>query len=377
MLAGYVYGYAGTPATVPLSSITPWIDWAQTDSTHAPALRAAGLKVDAYVNFWRNYTTDNPLVGYTDLKPGGAHAAAEAKDCSGNAVYDSAYGGGYEADARSTSALGHAQVVANYRLGQFGSNYDALFSDDTGAVSGITLPCGYTQSSYDRAVNAVHSALGVPMWINALGAFQDPSSAADLVQPANVLGAMCEICYAGNGGPNGDYIQTGTFWQSVENAQISLAAQHKIFWDYARASGNPANETALRTYVYASFLLGYEPAYSMFEEAFATPSGFPVMPETGLVPMNPLTTAANVAGYQQSGGAYMREFGACYYRGAFVDRCAVVVNSSPTNTVPVPSTSYFHSLVVSGSGVLDGGAVSFTGPAVSQLAPGSAAILFT
>ena len=374
MTADILYGYGGTPTTTALSAVTPYVTWVQTDPRYAAQIRAAGIKVDVYANFWRNYTSDNPSIGYTDLEPGGAHAAAEATDCSATPIYDASYGGGYEADPRTSAALGHAQTVADYRLNEFSGSYDALFSDDSGSVWGITLPCGYTQSAYDSAVNAVHSALGVPMWVNALGAPPNPADAVDLAQPGNVLGAMCEICYAGNGS-SGDYVQTGTSWQNVESAEIAMVAQHKVFWDYARATGNPSNETALRTYVYASLLLSYDPSYAMLQEAFQSASGFPVMPETGLVPMQPATTAASIAGYQAAGGAYFREFGACYYRGAFVARCAVAVNPGSVS-VPVPSTSYQHSLLLSGGGVLDGGGLSFTGTAVTQLAPGTAAILF-
>jgi hypothetical protein len=185
---------------------------------------------------------------------------------------------------------------------------------------------------------------------------------------------MCEECYAND--PNGDVAQTGTSWQNVENAEIGVVGMHKVFWDYARMAGDASAETALRTYAYASFLLSYDPAYTMYQDALKTPSGFPVMPETGFVPQNPLTTASSVAGYAQPGGAYMREFGACYYLGQFVAKCAVVVNPNPSTSVPVPTTSYSHSMVLSGYGVLDGGTVSFTGPAVTTLGPASAAILF-
>lgn len=374
MTADILYGYGGTPTTTSLSSVAPYVTWVQTDPSYAAQIRAAGIKVDVYSNFWRNYTSDNPNIGYSDLEPGGAHAAAEAADCSGNVIYDSSYGGGYETDARTSAALGHAQVVADYRLNEFKGTYDALFSDDSAAVWGITLPCNWSQSTYDAAVNSLHSALGVTMWINALGAAPDPSTETDLVSPSNVLGAMCEVCYAGNSS-NGDYIQTGTSWSNVENAELGVIAQHKVFWDYARATGDPSSETALRTYVYASLLLGGDPSYIMLQEAFQSATGFPVMPESGLVALNPLATATSVSGYQAAGGAYFREFGACYYQGDFVGNCAVAVNPG-SGSVPVPSTSYTHSLVLSGAGVLDGGSVAFNGPNVTQLAPGSAVILF-
>lgn len=374
LVGGYIYGYSGTPTSVPVSSIAPYVNWAQTSAQYAPVLNGAGIKTMAYANFWRNYTSDNPQTGYADLAPGGAHADAEAKDCAGTPVYDSTYGGGYEADARASDALAHAQVTTSNASAVTSGAFDALFSDDTAAVGGITLPCSYAESSYHAAVNAVDSGLGVPMWLNALGSDPNPANSVDLAQPSNVIGAMCELCYGGNGS-SGDYVQTGTSWLNVENAEIGMAAQRKIFWDYARVTGNPSAETGLRTYLYASFLLGYAPGYSMLTEAFSTSSGLPVMPETGLVAENPLTTAASVSGYLAPGGSYFREFAACYYRGAFVGKCAVDVNPS-ASTAPVPTTSYSHSLVLSGSGVLDGGSAAFNGPKVSQLTSGTAAILF-
>jgi hypothetical protein len=375
MTAGYVYGYAGTPATVPLTSITPWQTWAYTDQAHAAALRSAGIKVTVYTTFWRNHSTDNPVIGYTDLAPGGAHAAAETKDCSGNPIYESSNGGGYASDARSSAALGHAQVVVNYKIGQYGSNYDSIFSDETGTFDGTTPPCNYDEQSYDQAVDSVHAQLNVPMFVNALGS--KSAYALTLADAPDIIGAMCELCYGLN--INGaDTVDTSNHnqWQWVEDAEIGMIAKHKIFWDYARLSGDATTEIGLRTYVYASLMLTYDPNYVMFQEALQTPSGYPVMPEDGLVVEQPLTTATDVSGYAASGGAYFREFGACYYRGQFVNKCAVVVNPSPTASVPVPTTSYFHSMSLAGSGVLDGGTIGFTGPQVTQLAPTSAAILF-
>lgn len=374
MTAAVVWGYGGVPTSVSISSVKPYVTWVQTDPSYASQMRANGLKVDVYENFWRNYSSDNPSVGYTDLRPGGAHAAAEARNCSGTAIHDPTYGGGYEADARSSYAAGHAAVFTNYRLQEYGSNYDAVFSDDTGAMGGISLPCGWSQSTYQSAVNSVDASLKVPMFINALGAASNPVNQVGYTNASNVIGAMCEICLSANNGSS-DYVQTGTYWQGIENAAIQMVEKHKIFWDYARAIGYPQSELGLRTYVYASFLLTYDPSYSMLQEALKSSHGFSVMPETGLVPEDPVTTASTVTGYQRSGGAYMREFGACYYRGVNKGRCAVVVN--PTgSTITVPTTAYSHSIVLSGAGVLDGGTVSFSGSRPSSLAPSQAAILF-
>ncbi len=376
MTAAIVYGYAGTPASVPLASVKPYVTWAQTDEAYAAELRANGIKVDIYGNPWRNYLHDNPNIGYLDLKPGGAHAAAEAKTCSGTVIFDKTYSGGYEADAQKPAALGHVQTLMNYRMQEYRGNYDAIFTDDTDSMGGIPLPCGYVQSTYITKVNAIDSALKVKIFFNGFGNVAVPSSQIGLLAPSNVLGGMCEICLAGNDKTTGkDTIQTGGRWQGIITAEILTVARHKIFWNYARPYNDAASEIPLRKYIYASFLLGYDPNYAMLQEAFHTNSGFAILPETGLVPMKPLTTATTVGGYLRSGGAYMREFGACYYRGVNKGKCAVVINPN-SSTVKVPTTAYAHSLELVGSGVLDKGYAAFTGGRVTSLAAATAAILF-
>ena len=372
-----VYGYNGTPTSVPLASVKPYLSWTQTAPQYAPVMRAAGIKVNIYENFWRNYSHDNPNVGYLDLEPGGTHAAAEARECSGKVIIDPSYYHGYEADARSSAALGHALVYNSYRMSEYGSNFDAIFTDDTDAMGGLPLPCNYSMSSYMSAINRVNSELRVPIFFSAFGAVADATTQIPLLTPSNVIGGMCEICYAGWAkSPSGpvDYAQTGGKWTVIENAEIKTVALHKIFWNYARPVGYASLEIGLRKYIYASFLLTYDYRYAMLQVAFKTPHSFPIMPETGLVPMNPLTSESSVAGYRR-GGVYMREFAACYYRGVNHGKCAVVVNSGSA-TASVPSTGYAHSLVLVGSGVLDGGYVTFSGGRVTSLPRASGAILF-
>ena len=376
MTAAIVYGYGGTPTTIPLSSVKPYITWVQADQQHAATLRSNGIKVDIYTNFWRNYTTNNPIIGYSDLKPGGAHAGAEARTCSGSVIKDPTYGGGYEADARKSAALGHALVTAGYRITEYHGNYDAIFADDTNAMGGIPMPCNYSLGTYIAAVNRVHATMATKMLLNSFGAVANPTTQVGLMSPSNVLGGMCEICLAGhNKRTNLDFIHTGVRWTNIVDAEIQTTAKHKIFWAYPRATGVASYSIPIRKYIYASFILGYDPHYTMLQEAFQTNSGFEVFPETGLVPMSPLTTASSVGGYRRSTGVYMREFGACYYRGVSKGRCAAVVNPG-TSSVSVPSSAYSHSLMLSGNGVLDRGAAGFTGGRVSSLAAGTGAILF-
>jgi|SRR5579884_205468 len=373
----YVYGYAGTPTSVPLSSIKPYLSWAQTSPAYSTLLRSNGIKVDVYTSFWRNHSKDYPLTGYLDLKPGGAHASAEAKTCSGTVIYDPSYSGGYEADARKSSALQHAQVYLSAALAAWRGNYDAIFSDNTDSMGGIPLPCGYSQSTYISATNSVDTNLHIPILFNGFGNVTVPSSQTSLLTPSNVLGGMCEICLSGhNNRTNTDYVVTDSKWQGEEQAEIATVAKHKLYWVYARATGSAASSIKSRMYVIASFLMTYDPKYAMLQEAYSTANGFKVEPETGLVPMSPLTTSSTIGGYLRSGGAYMREFGACYYRGVNKGRCAVVVNSKGSGSVTVPTTYYHHSMTLSGGGVSSGGTVSFSASRPSSLAAGTGAILF-
>jgi hypothetical protein len=128
-----------------------------------------------------------------------------------------------------------------------------------------------------------------------------------------------------------------------------------------------------RTFAYASFLLTYDPNYSLFQESFSTPSTFKVMPETGFVPLNPVKHPTQISDLQISSGAYVQQYSQCYYRGTLVGSCEIAVNPG-TSTASIPN-SYPHSMVISGSGVLDGGTVTFGGGPITSLAPNTAAIL--
>jgi hypothetical protein len=379
LTAGDIYAYGGTSTSVPVTSMSPYVNWALADPSYASTLRSHGIKVLIYMNFWRNYSSDNPAVGYDDIKPGGAHADAEAKTCSGSVIMDPSYGGGYINDAQSTTyATEHAQVVAQYRESEYGSNYDGLFADDTGSVWGIATPCGYTASAWMSSSNSIIQALGKPTIVNTLNAGSSQTSQIGYAGSSNTFGAMCEGCIAYWQSVSGvikDYTVSLATWQNTEDAEAQMATEHKIFWLYSRAVENASTGIQMRNFVFASFLLSYDPNYSMLQEAFQTPSGFEIFPESGLVPEQPVTTETNVYYYQRSGGAYMREFGACYYRGVNQGRCAVVVNPS-TSTETLPTTAYSHAMILSGYGVIDGGSVSFSASRPTSLPPESGIVLF-
>jgi hypothetical protein len=374
MTAASIYGYGGTPTSVPLSKISPYLTWADTSPQYAGDVRSAGIKVDPYVLFWRDSASQSPNTGYNLIKPNAIDGAARARTCSGTSILASDPPDGLLLDPRQlTQALAVAKSVVDYTKSEYGSNWDAIYSDDVASPYGLSAnPCNYVDSTWVGDTNEVDYYVGAPIWVNALNDAEDATTRVPLVTPSNVLGAVCESCYTNN---NPDRAVTGSLWTNRETAEIEVIGKGKIFWVYPRASGNAVDERNLRMYAFASFLLTYQPARAMIQEAFETPSGFPVFPETGLVPENPMETESTIGGYRQPSGAYLREFSDCYYRGVNKGRCGVFINPGSA-TVTLTQRVYAHSLYLDGYGVADGGTVYFDGGKVTSLAPGTAAILF-
>ena len=123
-------------------------------------------------------------------------------------------------------------------------------------------------------------------------------------------------------------------------------------------------------------MLSYDPSRDVLWELGATPSGFHVFPESTLVALQPKTPEpTDVSSLLLTGGAYGREYGACYIKGAFVGPCAVAINPSSA-PVAFPFVQYQHSVVLGGADVLEGGTISTTGTVPTTLGATEAAIVF-
>lgn len=374
--AVYAYGPSwGVPTSVPISTIAQWVNWVGMPGlSYVSAFHSYNIKVYQYMDFWKNYTSDSPIDSYNDLAPGGLHEQAEAVDCSGNPIKISAYGGGYASDPRNVGALGHAQFVLGEVVKRF-PGYDAYFEDDT-MTPPHPLPCNYSDSAYLSATNSINTALGYRLLPNALSAGGDKK--ISVVDPSNVIGAMCEACFIDPWGPNNtDEAIHGSYWAAMENAEIGIINKHKLFYLYGRANGDPAAELAIRKYFVASYLLTFDPAYVLVQTSWYSPTyRFPVMPEMSLVPLQPRMTATSVSGYYKS-GLYVREYAACGYKGVSVGPCAAIVNpTGATVTIPPLTLHYGHVLTLSGRDVLNGGTLTTTGYPISSLGPYSGTILF-
>lgn len=367
------YLWSPTKRATDPSTYAPYITWAYPLYSEGSAVRAAGIKTIWYVN---------PVMpqrgGYEYSLLTGRYAGVQAKDCNGNTVIT--YNGrGLLADPRSAQAAAYYDDVIDWyirnKIRGGPHNWDAFFIDNNGPLYGASpTPCNYDPVSWGRAFDRAIAHIDEPVVTNSLAARdEDMPKFVDRLSGSNIIGGMFEECF------------TSSLWTAEEDSQIQTIAllrrQHKPagpgWWCYANNTTTPGVQAiAQRLFIYASFLLTYDPSYSLFQESFSSPpSTFSVFPETGFVPLGPATAPSNIGDLQSSGGAYVQSYRWCYYRKKLVGACEIAVNPLG-GTVSVPNPQHFaHSMELSGGGVLDGGTVQFNGPAVTTLGPKNAAVL--
>ncbi len=359
--------YLGTPwgsGTVSFSQAGPYVNWAQSAVSNATALHDVGIKVQLYED--PNRTDAGEPMNTSDQ-------TTYAQSCSGVDVTDQ-YNGltQYVMNPSSTSMQTLFQTTIT---NQVGSNpVDAVFEDDAGPLSEYqstfspSLPCNYTDAEWISGGIALNNASPLPIIFNGLGVLdgESPSASLGLLAGSNTIGGNFESCYSGSSIAKSD----GWLWQATENTELDVAAQNKLFSCMTYNTSSAASETDVRLYVLASFLMTYNPTTSILWERFSTTSGLHVLPESGLVALDPLVAApSSVASLQQSGGAYGRQFGQCYMNGAFVGPCAVAVNPNSGAEAIFPFPQYQHTLVLTGSDALDGGTAATNGPAPPTYLP--------
>jgi hypothetical protein len=335
----------------------------------------AGIKTIVYINPVMPQTSQYE---YTDLS--GTYSRVRATDCSGNIVTTYA-GRGLLADPRVGAASAYYANVVNWyiqnKLAPYSAihDWDAMFVDNNGALYGASAtPCNYNPATWGQAFDTAISGVNEQFVTNSLAASDGATQTyVERLDAPNVIGGMFEQCF--NDG----------MWTAEENSQLETIALLKSlgkaagpgWWCYLDNT-NAAGATVIpqRMFAYASFLLTYDPKYSIFQESFTTsPSTFQVFPETGLVPLQPASVPVSVNALESSTGVYLQTYGACYYRGAAVGNCEIVVNPDTSRTYAIPANAFGHAAVLSGGGVLDGGAMTFNGAKPALLGPLRAAIL--
>jgi hypothetical protein len=338
--------------------------------------QAAGIKTVLYISPVMPYYT---RYEYNQLKSS-TYANVRARTCAGSIITTYA-GKGLLWDPTRAGAAAYTQNVVNNLIATVkGANpgyskpWNLIYVDNDGPLYGASAqPCNYNTSTWSTAGDTNLATTGQKFILNSLSVAQaNVPTYVNRLSGSAIAGGEFEECY-----------MTG-LWASEGDAQLQTIALLKRqgkapgagFWCYADNTTAAASTVIpQRLFIYASFLLTYDPNYSVFQESFTTPSTFKVYPETGFVPMSPVSVPTGVSALKTSTGAYLQRYNSCYYRGTLLGHCEIIANPG-TTTVSVPNPwGLHHRMVLSGGGVLDGGTATFTGTAPTTMGPKSGVIL--
>ena len=362
------------PITYSWEQMAPYVTWAMTLTQDSPNAHAAGIHTLLYSDPNR-VNVNSPE--YSNDENEYAHDCTGARITMLNKTLTT-----YLTDPTSTTLAGlWAQQVANQE-GSWGGVYDAVFEDSADVV-GLNnvdaMPCNFDQATWTANSIAETVALGQPIIFNGLGTLVDGPSqlSPDIALLPDAIGGELEGCYS-NPDPNNP-MPHSTVWLTYENTEIQAVQSGKLFVCRGLSELPDTTSQPYRLYMYASFLLTYSPATSIFSDKF-TPAnnGFGVEPENQLVAKDPVTfEPGDISQLALGTDVYGRAFKNCYYAGNWVGPCAAVVNDdSPTHPhlFPWPG-QYHHTLVLSGGDILDGGTASTTGPPPPDFLPGESAVI--
>ena len=191
---------------------------------------------------------------------------------------------------------------------------------------------------------------------------------------AHVWGAACDGCFYGNSPvPKNKYLWSGPVLRTRLDGimHVTGAGKNVVLVDFA------VTDPAARRRALADVMLFYEADRTWFwYAACGERSHIQVCPEAALTFYRPLRPyPKDVRDVAAAGGAFVREFAACYDAGKPVGPCATVVNPEPERSVPLPELhgTYAHSLRISGDGLCacygDTGSLDFDGPAAPATLP--------
>jgi hypothetical protein len=370
------YLYSSTETGTSPSTYAPYLSWAYTLYSKMGLTQAAGIKTVLYAS---PIMPNSNTYEYNTLN--GSYPSVRAQTCTGTIV-KTYNGSGLLSDPTKSSATSYFQnIVSHYESLAKTANsgytqpWNLIFIDNDGPLYGASVtPCNYSPTTWGTYQDNALATTGQKFILNSLSVAEyNVSTYVQRLSGSAIAGGEFEECFM------------TSLWASEEDSQLQTIAKLKSegkpggagFWCYAdNTSASASTSIPQRMYIYASFLLTYDPNYSVFQESFTTPSTFKVMPETGFVPMNPVSVPTSSTGLATSTGAYMQRYSNCYYRGSSLGECEIIVNPSTTSSVSVPNPwGLHHSMVLSGAGVLDGGTVSFTGSVPSSIGPKSGLIL--
>jgi hypothetical protein len=351
----------------------PYLDFVTTDAGDSAAMHAAGLTVVFYSNPNRQ-GPGGPM--YVDDETMFAH------DCNNNRIDSLGVGDGkYLMDPHSTDLAGTWTTYVQ-RLLDNGSWFDFVFEDKADDIDKTSAtPCNWNQTDWSTASNGLDTALTQKIIFNSLSHTStvggQPHVSPSFALIGTTAGGMSEDCYV----KNNNEMRYKLSWEATELTEIDMAQAHKYFVCNGGMNLDGAANVTARIYQFASYVLTYDPSTTILETQFTTYSGLTVYPESQLVAKNPVLPQPNdPASLMQLGGSFGRQYKACYFHGNYVGPCAAVVNSNQPGRPAVPfpwSSTYHHTLLVAGGGMLDGGTANLNGPAPpATMESGTAVIAF-
>lgn len=352
-------------------SAAQYLTWASVLPHDANAFAAAGIKTMLYSDPNRTSVGD---ALYTNDESTFAH------DCSNNRItIPGKTVTTYLMDPSSPDLQTLWQKnIAN--ILSWGDHYDAIFEDNANlARPASAVPCNFDQTAWTAAANSMDVAMGASIIYNGLGnlvnGIQNLSPSIGLNPTA--IGGEIEGCYSSADPTNP--MPRKTVWETYETTEIDMVAAGKTFICRGLSEMPAATSQPERTYMYASYLLTYDPNLAIISEKFIPQStALMVDPEAQFVALNPVLPApSSITDLQTTTLTFGRQFAACYLAGQSVGSCAVVVNADSSKAShPFPwSGVYQHTLVLHGGAILDGGLASATGPAPPASVPGNSAVI--
>lgn len=363
--------YLGSPwgsTTVTASQAAPHLNWAETGLANTASMAAAGVKTMVYFDADRVQSSD-PL--YSILS-----GSEYEETCSGVRVTD-VWDGETQNVVNPASSAARAAIDAYVTAAMTGHTVDAIFEDDADPLGEFATsyfspgpPCDYSDSAWIAGEEEMLAGYGHDVIVNGFSNMTSATpitSTTQLLSAASTIGGNMESCYVKASAP---IEEDEWVWADTENTSLLVTGEDKYFECWAMDYGAASSEIASRVYTLASFLMTYNPTYSIFREGYATPSGLHVMPESQLVPTLPVVAQPSNVSTLEESYVYVREYHACYYAGKLIGQCAMVVNNdTASHPVPALALTYTHTLTLSGNGILDGGSVGFDGAAPPASVP--------
>lgn len=262
-------------------------------------------------------------------------------------------------------------------------SYDCLSAP--GGAAGAPWDARYSRREWQTGMVALAARSPRPLLFNGLAGYDHhealPAIAEVVAAAPNAWGAICDMCFYGDGNHWNPYLVTSPILDVRLNGIMRIVAAGK---NAVLVNANQPDPAA-RARALADIVLAYHPDRVW---QWANPCGntsyIHACPEAALTfyaPYKPYP--ASTAALLDSSGNYVREFAECYDDGHALGPCATVVNPSRTASLPRPAlrNSYKHTLVIEGTSLCrcygDSGSLSESGPALpAAIPPASGYLVF-